>query len=276
MSRTFEAILLLGEPFALDVDAIAQAARELFPQIGTIKAGTGNGRDEGLLTIDSAQVSLMYTGLPVLASELSPALNTLRTWNPDEVIREHRAQLIVSCGGSSLNGLDGAKAYAAACHFVAAAAAKVAPASAVFWRTGWALSEATAFVDGAKSLLDGRMPTLAWLSFATIVPKGTDPDTISGMVTYGLRSFIGRELELAPRPSAPNGAFRILHGVARQVMNKGVELTDGRQLRFGDDIGLTVRSRSFWLRRDVPAFVLVTDDAVVDRETLRPLETAPT
>ena len=91
------------------------------------------------------------------------------------------------------------------------------------------------------------------------------------MVTYGMRPFIGRELELAPRPGDPRAAWRSLGGIAGMALDGGLRLTDG--VRLEDAAGawaVTVRERDFWLRRDEPAFVLVADDAIVDAETLQP------
>ena len=55
-------------------------------------------------------------------------------------------------------------------------------------------------------------------------------------------------------------------------MDDGFELVDGMQIdNVSPGIDVTVREKTFWLRRDLSAYVLVAHDAVVDRETLRPL-----
>jgi hypothetical protein len=49
-------------------------------------------------------------------------------------------------------------------------------------------------------------------------------------------------------------------------------LSDGQKLEPLDGVGpaLRVRERTYWLRRSLSAFVLVADDAVVDRVSLKP------
>ncbi len=275
MHHSFAATLLLAEPWALDCAAIAATLRTRFPQIGEIDVAAldDGAHNKGAVTIDSAMVTLEVSPTPLPASSLSPALSTLKTWDSDAVVRGHAAHMTVSCKGPLLGGVDGAKAYAAVCHFVAAAAALVAPVQAVFWGTGWALTEASAFIKTTSEILNGRMPITSWVSFATIVPKGYQADTASGMVTYGMRAFVGRELELAPRMDKPANAFRIVNGVSRKLLNSGDTLTDDLVLRMKTGpVTVSVAARDYWLRRNVPAYVLVTEDSLIEPGTLRPRE----
>lgn len=277
MSRNFNATLLLTEPWPLDIDAVADAVRRRFPKIGAVEAVEGQGvrGESGVLTVDSGNVVLKTVPAPFARKQLSPSLKTLKTWDPEPVIRDHQAHLTISCGGAALSGVDGAKAYAATCHFVAAAAATVAPASAVFWREGWTLTETDPFVRSTGMMLQGRMPMGAWISFASIVPRDASPDNVAGMVTYGLKPFIGRELELAPRDGDARAAYRILSNVVRSILNRGFELHDGQKIvDEANDVTMAVSARTYWLRRDLSAFVLITEDSVLDRQTLRPREVA--
>lgn len=271
MSRQLTATVLLDDAWELDVEAVAATTALRFPTIGRIDARPAPSPDEpGTITIDGAVLTLQQLRGRVPADRLSPPLRPLRSWDPETAIRRHVGAVEIGCGGD-LPGLEGVEAYAAAVHFIATAACRVAPVSAVLWRDGWAISEPGAFAAGAETILSGRMPLGAWVSFAMVVPKGYAPEEATGMVTYGMRPFIGRELELAPRPGTPRDAYRCVSGVARMALDRGLALEDGQQL--ADPAGafaVTVRERTFWLRRDLSAFVLVAADSVVDAETLKP------
>ena len=271
MSRQFTAIVLLEDEWALDVEAVAATTRMRFPTIGRVDVRSSDGPEpSGAVTIDGAVVTLHQLPGRVPPERLNPPLKPVRSWDAEPAIRRHVGAIEISCGGA-LPGLEGAEAYAAAVHFVATAACQVAPAGAVLWRESCAITEPAVFADCAEKILQGRMPLAAWVSFATIVPKGYAPEDATGMVTYGMRHFIGRELELAPRPGSPRDAWRCVSRIARMALDRGLKLEDGQHL--ADPKGefeVTVRERTFWLRRDLSAYVLVSPDSVLDVETLKP------
>ena len=276
MPRQFSATILMQRPWPLDVDALASHVRARFPQIGLVEAMPGQvpNREAGLLTIDGGKVVIMCIPSPLPKEALFAPLKTLRVWEPEPAIAKHYAHIIVSCGGD-LPGVDGAKAYAAAVHFVAAAIAEMAPSVAAFWSTGWALSQPEDFIAATDTILDGRAPLGAWVSYATIVPRGFASSEATGIVSYGLKHFLGRELELAPAPIDGKTAYRRVSAIAKAVMDRGAKLHDGQQLVDPDrTFAMLVRERNYWLRRDQSAYVLIGEDSVIDAETLRPAERA--
>ena len=271
MSRHFTATLLLETPWDLNIDAIAGALRTLFPAVGSVDSipGQAMDTDAGVLVVEGATVVVQSIATPLPAEHLSPPMRPLRAKGAEEAIHAHRAHVVISAGGA-LPGLEGAEAYAALVHFVATAALSITPSLAVFWNTGWALTRSETFSTSANMLLKGKMPVGTWISFASVVPSGMRPEDGMGMVTYGMRAFIDRELELAPRPCDARTAFQLTNGICRRVLNQGERLADG--LRVAAEEGgpmMTVRERTFWLRRDLSAFVLIAEDAVVDSETLK-------
>jgi hypothetical protein len=270
MSRHFSASLLLDRPWSLNVDAIASALRTLFPAIGEVDSvhGQADDTDAGVLIVEGATVVVQSFAQPLPAKDMTPALRPLRAGGADEAASSHAAHVTISAGGA-LPGLEGAEAYAALVHFVAAATLSITPSSAVFWKNGWALSRAETFSASANMLLQGKMPVGTWISYAVIVPSGMQPADGTGMVTYGLRPFIGRELELAPRPCEARAAFQTLSTISRKILDTGAQLSDGIVVRSDDSrISFVVRERNYWLRRDSSAFVLIADDAVIDSVTL--------
>ncbi len=270
MSRHFSASLLLERPWDLNIDAIASALRTLFPAIGDVDSvhGQADDTDAGVLIVEGATIVVQSFAHPMNAEDMTPALRPLRAGGAGEAATAHQAHITISAGGA-LPGLEGAEAYAALVHFVAAAALSITPSTAVFWKNGWALSRAETFSASANMLLQGKMPVGTWISYAVIVPTGMQPSEGTGMVTYGLRPFIGRELELAPRPCEARAAFQTLNTISRKILDTGAMLSDGIVVRSEDgSISFVVRERNYWLRRDSSAFVLIADDAVIDSETL--------
>ena len=209
MNRQFSAVVLLDSPWEIDIDAIAAAVRARYDSIGQVDAIPGQSPDRtaGLIRIDGANVVVTMSDSPINEDDLSPRLKVMRHWHPENALGRHCASVTVSCGGG-LEGLEGAEAYAAAVHFVAAALVHIAPSVAVFWPKGYALTDPSAFIEAADTLLTGRIPVGAWVSFAAVVPRGYKASDALGMVTYGMRSFIGRELELAPRSGNASGGSR--------------------------------------------------------------------
>jgi len=228
MSRHFTATVLLERPWPIDADRIARALTRQFPRIGVIDATPGQSttRDSAVITIDGANIVLVSVDEPVPGSELKAPAEVLRTWNPQPALRTHQAWISVTAGGR-MPGLEGAVSYAAATHFVAAACATVAPAGAVLWRASWAVMAPGDFGDAARSLNGGQMPIDNWVSFAPVVPRGWVAARATGMVTYGLRPFIGRELELAPAPGDAGAARARLAAVVRRVFERGLSLREG-------------------------------------------------
>lgn len=274
MSRQFAASVLLDEPWELDLDALGEQIESAFPQVGKVEVfpGQNGGNPSGLVRIDGGNVVVTALSVPVPKEQLSPKLKIMRHWDPSDVMSGHCAHILISCGGR-LPGLEGAEVYAATVHFVAAAVAAISPSSAVLWRHSYSITQSEAFQAAAKRLLRGRMPLPIWSSFASVVPRGYAPEAALGMVSYGLRPFLGRELELAPRPGSPESAFECISSVARRALDGGYGLTDGLRVEGRDGaFSVTIRERTFWLRRDLSAYVLIADDALVDTETLRPRE----
>ena len=269
-ARQFRATILLEESWQPDVEAIAATLATRFPTIGRIEVPRSRpGEAAGVIAIDGARVSVHRIPGRVPAERFAPPLKILRRWDPEDAIRCHAGAIEITCGGD-LPGLVCAEAYAAAVHFTVTAACQVARATAVLWREGWVVSEPGAFADGAEQILAGRMPLGTWVSFSPVVPRGLARGDATGMVTCGMRPFIGRELELSPRPGAARDARRCLSRIARMVLDRGVALEDGRQLIDPDGgFAVTVRERSFWLRRDLSTYVLVSDDSVADIRMLK-------
>lgn len=261
MARYFTATILLQQAWKMDVDAISQAIVDQFPRIGRVEALPGQAEGEsGVVTIDEASIILVSEPTRVDLDRLAPPTIPAQRWNPDAAIENHAARLTVSCGGR-LRGVDGAKAYAAATHFVAAAAAAVTPAAAVLWNTGWCFSSGSVFVDAGLGILCGKMPVPAWVGVAPSAPEREEASDPRGFTTVGLRPFIGHELALMPSTDGARARDCLIE-IARAVLDRGLVLEDGQRLISGTDLpNLTVRAHTYLLRRDRSVIVLEPDPA---------------
>lgn len=259
----------------MDVDRIADLAQNRFPALSMIDSVPGQAGDaSGIIQIERLQAVLQLVTHKVSDRLWKPPGDVMRSWNPDAALKGHRAHLNISCGGR-LPGLDGAQEYAGAVHLIAAIACEVMGGTGILWQNSWGLHSPETFGAEANTLLDGKVPLSSWVSFAPFVPDGFEPHEAMGMMTYGLRHFLGRELELAPYPDDTEGAYQCLSSVARMVLESGLALRNGGRVEDSTgEISMAVRERTFHLRRDRSAFVLIPKNSVLDHETLKPIRIA--
>lgn len=272
MRRQFTATVLLDTPFAATMTTLAEAVAARYPQIGAVNVhSTANGTaGGGVLEIEGALIAVMPTSAPFPQARMAPPLRVLRSWDPIPAVRRQTAHVTITCGGA-LPGIVGAKALAAAVTFVTAAVIDLSQPAAVFWETGWAVTPPETFVEGADKLSTGIVPLPLWATFATVVPRGVRERQTSGTVTYGLGPFIGAELELAPAPIDARASYERASMVARLAMGQETTLRDGLTIRQPSaNLNLAVVERESWLREGMAAFVLVSDDSLVDPQTLKP------
>lgn len=270
MPIAFTATLLLERQYTMDAAAIAKAMAKDYKGIGAIEGVPSPAKPaSGLVTIDQTQVVLeAHSGrldTETLVSEHT--LHRPKSTSPD--VNSHVAFLDICCGGQT-EDLQNAERYAAAVHLVAASVARIVPTLGIFWRNSGTLTGPDAFRETVKPLFKGKMPVDIWVGFCPSVPDGFTPDVATGMQTAGLRPFLGRELELAPRRGDAETAWECLSSVTRRVLENGLTLKSGQELSDVEAVlSAKVRRRDYWLRRDRSTFVLVTDDAIVEEDTLQ-------
>lgn len=270
MSRHFTATVLLERPSDLDVDLIAELAQERFPGLDLVEGVPGQaGSASGVIQVERCQAIMQLVPHRIHPRLIEAPSELLQNWDPDPALKSHRAHLNISCGGRR-PGVEGAEEYASAAHLIAAAACEVMEGKAVLWQNSFGVHAPEAISDAATTIMSGQMPLSSWVSFAPVVPDGVQTGAAMGMMTFGLRHFLGRELELAPYPDDVESVYRCLSSVVRMVLDRGLTLHDGLTLKDSTgEISMTVRERIYRLRRDRSAFVLVPDNALVDKETLK-------
>lgn len=271
MTKAFVATLLLADDFTLEIDSLAKAVAEDYPSLREVTGIPSQTESaSGVLMIETAQVVVQVRDkrLPNAAFKAPDAIHRPGTTPPD--IAGNKVQVDVSSAGQK-ETLDGAEGYAGGAHIVAASILKRAKALGAFWHASGTLTGPADFTAATGPLFEGKMPLDIWVGFAPMVPEGYAPEAAMGMVTHGLRPFLGRELELAPRPGDIESAHECLCSVTRRILDDGMTLRTGQHLSNVESVlEAKVRRRDYWLRRDRSTFVLVTDDAIIENDTLNP------
>lgn len=271
MATAFKATLLLEQHYEMDIASIADAAARDYHGLGKFDGVPSPAKPEsGIIRIDETQVVIeaIADRVPNLALQPEAPLHRPAIKAPD--VSNHKAHIDICCGGQNETLLS-MQTYAAAVHLIAASISRIVPTLGVLWHGSGTLTAPDAFRDTIKPMLDDTMPLDIWVGFAPIVPDGYSPEAATGMLTSGLRPFLGRELELAPRRGDADSARECLSSVTRRILDHGMTLKSGQQLSEIEAVlAAKVRRRDYWLRRDRSTFVLVTDDAIVEQDTLLP------
>lgn len=267
MTHCFSAKLLLQQTWPLDIQAIARTISDIVPSIGKVDGVPGQ-TDSAVLRLDDTQVVVQAIQRPLPHRSFVGNAEAFDAWMPQDILDGHRAYVSISCGGER-EDIGSKELYAAAVHVVTTAACQVAPAGAIYWESGEILVHPDDFRTVIDPMMAGQMPVASWIGFRPVHDRDEAEQTV-GMITSGLRQFLGREIELAPSPTTLERARMCLGSVVQRLMDRRLSLHDGDQVEDVDmALSATVRLRDRWLRRDKAAFVLITDDAVVDRASLR-------
>ena len=272
MSHSFSATLLLRESWPLDIDTVVKTVSALVPDLERVECTTDEIDQAEAITLHLDDTEVVVHGLsqPVRPQKFSNAKQPYQAWIPQDLIDCHQAHFGISCGGSGGRMRD-LETFAAAVHVVATAICDCTDVGAVYWDSAELFVRPDDFVAAFEPLMEGRMPVSSWIGFHPIQPDEFALNSAVGMITSGLRHFVGREIELAPIPTSLDHARTCLGSVVQRLMDHHLNLQEGETV---EDLEMalkaTVRTRDRWIRRDQSAFVLVTDDSVIDRSTLRP------
>lgn len=272
LTNSFSATLLSTEGQSLDIDRLTKAVSSLITDLDTIDVTVGQETDKGsyFLRLDDIDVIIQDVNEPVRPSKFYNLKQPQEAWLPQAVIDQHKSHLCVISGGAG-DGLKNMETYAAAVHVVATAICDCMDIGAVFWDRAELFVRPEEFVAAVEPLMEGKMPVPSWIGFHEIKPHEVTLQPVCGMITMGLRQFIGREIELAPSPRSPEDALICLRSVVQRLMDHHLRLNDGETIEDLEvALSATIRTRDRWIRRDQAAFVLVADDSVIDNSTLRP------
>lgn len=271
-TNSMSATLLPRDEISLDMDLLAKSISALVSDLDevTVTKGEGNQKDTTTLRLDDIEVLISNVQEPVRPSKFYALKTPYNAWVPQALIDQHKSHVYIASGGDGAD-LKNMETYAAAVHVVATAVCDCVDIGAVFWDAAELFVKPEEFVAAVEPLMEGKMPVGCWIGFHSIKPDEFALNAAVGMITQGLRQFIGREIELAPSPTELNQARLTLGSVVQRLMDHHLRLNDGETIKDLEmALSATIRTRDRWIRRDQAAFVLVTDDSVIDQSTLRP------
>lgn len=279
MTIRIDAYVLLKRPWKPDFDAIASEFEWRYPQLGKARVRRGKGGDgQGTITVDGAAVEISHVGAPYPAEQMHPPIRTLGH-DVEEVARLTMGQsaYVVVTASCEAAGMEWCRAYAALVTLVADVVAAKADALAVMWPDSWACLSPAAFEEAAGAVLRGQVPVNLWVAFAQSNPPVLGGAEMTGIVTLGLRHFMGRELELAPMPSLAGEAIGCMREAVGRLTAGTWMPEDHGTLRldcYPAPLAVRLCPEGF-LRRGVPAAVLIAPEAAVDPQTLARKGTKP-
>lgn len=272
MAIRIDAYVLLSRAWKPDYEAIASEIEWRYPQIGKARVKRGSaGPSQATLVVDGAPVEMSYVSAPYPADQLHPPMRTIGH-DPDAVDRLTLGQssYVMISAVSPASGLDWARALAALATLVASAVAGRTESIAILWPDSWACLAPAAFEDAAGAILRGEAPLSVWCAFAHSNPARVGGADMTGVASLGLRTYVGRELELAPTVATPREAERGIEEAARRLISGKWAPEDNEALSldsFKQPLSVRIADDGF-LRTGVPAVVLVAPDAAIDAVTL--------
>jgi hypothetical protein len=222
---------------AIEADRLKRAIGDVSGKAAGALSVEQKGQEAGaplIVMTDGIPVTVVPMGFALPGDAVSEPLRRNLAW-PDapSAIASSRAHVIVAALSTPADHASAIKAASAVTR-VAAAVCKTTDALAVIWTAGEVVSEPRTFCDEAGQLSQGTMPVTQWISL--LFEKNTNPSggmTELTVMTDGLRSFIGREIEL-------HGGRKPVHESVGFVLNLcGYLLQEGPVIKDGDSLGLT-------------------------------------
>jgi hypothetical protein len=221
------AFILLDAPTALEPARISEAFAARHPDVPVVVGGDGQG---AVLSAAGLVVTIMYFDdpLPPLWPEALEMAG--RYWpEADAVFDRHQAHLMISVVGKGANRLQLARVASAA---VGAVIASHRACSGVLWDKTVANSAAMADDFCRSAFAADDVPCPLWVGLEPFQDEGA---ATFGVVTIGLRQFIGRELELEAPAESWEALLASVGGMATYLLQDGVKVEDGDWFNAPDD-----------------------------------------
>jgi hypothetical protein len=230
------ALIALAEHVVPDMEAVVAAIRSRHPdvhvEIPTALAVGGSGSPLIQCAGEAMVVMSMAAPMPPDAWEL-PSRRATAMWpEAGPTFARHRAHVIVSTVAASSDRLRSARSITAV---VQAIIATMPGALAVVWDSLVAHPAARFLEMAACAFLPfPEFPYLLWVSLHPF----QDGDIV-GVITFGLSSFVGRELELECRGIDAAEALDIAAGLVATVLQGSVP-GDGENFEPGNNKRLLI------------------------------------
>lgn len=263
-------VLLGGTGWQPDVGALGRALSARYPELGTIEGvpASGEGWPPARLVVDGASVSLSVVNAPYPVEGLLSPVRLVDHVDPRGLVRDQVAYVMI--GADAPEGAELVEAFCGLVTLVAEQVARDAPTLAVFWASSWRLMPLSGIETAATRVMAGDPPRELWLSWAELTGERAGGEGNRCLMSFGLRAFTGREVEMAPAPVALAPALEVARRLADRMIDGPVP-EDHDAL---DDTALgrpaVLRLAQRFLRPAQPALVIVPEGSPIEAETLRP------
>lgn len=214
------AFVLLEQPAGLDLRAVVDAIRARHPGLSVRVAGDTAQSNSTLLECDGELVAVMSISAPMPRDD-AVAARAEATWpEAAATINSHRAHLIVSTVSKDLVRLQAARLITAV---TGGAVAAVPGCVAVLW-DGSVAHPAERWLDMSRRAFAPYpdFPFTLWLS---IHPFHYDSMIVA--VTFGLLSFVGREIEFEGKGLDLPKVINKVAGLSVYLIERGSVIPDG-------------------------------------------------
>lgn len=279
MATRIEAYVLLNGSWKPDAAEFAAVLEARYPGIGRVEATgaeEGSGRPH-VFSVDGAAVQMSIVNAPYPPEQLTPPLRLVEHVDPEVPARMQVAYAILSAEWTPLEGEDAARAnaeiagaYNALLTLLAATVASEAPSVATFWAESWRIKTEEEMAEAASALMRGRPPYDLWYSLAELKGARVGGAEMRGMMSFGLKVFCDREVELAPAPVTPVTAHALSRIVAERLLTG--ELVEDREPLAHEALEepAVIRLADRFMRPRQQVVLLVLPGATINSETLEP------
>jgi hypothetical protein len=241
--------VLLDEPVKLDSSALFKSLKARHPdQVIAVPPDDGRNTNATLISISNAVVAVMKFDAALPDGWQSAASRAALYWpEANAVFRRHRAHLVVAALGNSEDRLQIARATAAV---VGAIVAAYSACTGVLWDLTVANSgQVVAELSRSAFAPYPDFPSSLWVSMHPFRDPGTPR---VGVVTTGLRKFIGREIELEGQASQLKTLLTTAAGLVTYLLQNGADVRDGDTIGGSASERIAVRLTESRRFKDLP------------------------
>ncbi|MEM6972368.1 MAG: hypothetical protein AAF577_06140 [Pseudomonadota bacterium] len=286
MANRHECFVLLRTGWRPPMAEIAAAMQQRYPELGRV-AGTDAPAESGMpgtLLLDGVTVSVTIVNAPYPLEQMFAPVRLLNHVDPESLVAAQLAYVMLGVEGPDVDqGMIGkgaaeqaevAAAYAALLTLIAGTICAQAPALGAFWSESWRLMPPDTMTDAAERVMEGELPLDVWISYAEVKGNRAGGPDNRAMLSFGLRRFCGREVEVAGAPMSLAAMEKLARAHADRLRagnvpmdNDGYDAPGGSGSGGGGGRGI-LRMVDRFMRPRQPALVIVPPDSSVDPETL--------
>ena len=216
---------------------------------------TASGKTACAITIAGRLYTVIAMSHAVPPGDLAVAVQAAYGWTQaGDAVRRSCAHYIVA-SLSAPGGHAEAVQQSADLTTITATLLDLVPATFVYWGSGDALVEPSAFRAAAEAMvMQNRPPVLNWVQFRLLPGRGAGAPGMIGMLTTGLRPFVGREIEMDPMPATPVEVARLTVRLAEHLIREGPIFADGDSVDIGGNANVLVHLVEKGRVNDGPSF----------------------